>query len=212
MRNNFIGLIGVFSMLLMVSSCTGSSSFFGDVPDLMYKFNQTRYSLEKEEQTLKTEKEREEFIAKRAETIQKYVTKIENATNEFVGKPLDFIDNENFVVKAPVSFTLISVNSEMNVFLDFSGEIVAGRDINVDKEYNSYGEYVPFYLVGLNRKKTDWGGFALFAGKIYPEKIGDEYVIKAGTPVKFEHIYLNPFDCEDYMGIQVFGMALEDPK
>lgn len=210
MKTKLTESLCALAVLFVLLSCTGSSSFFGDVPDLMYKFSQTAYSLKQEEQTLTSKKEYVEFEQKRAELLNIYTTKIEKAAKAFAGKPLEIRESEDFTVKSPVSFSVSSVGEDMSVYLTVNGEVTAARDINVTDEMSD--RYVSFFLVGLNKKKTSWGGIAMFVGRIYPEKVGDEYIVRAGTPVEFEGAVLRQFDCEEYMGVQVFEMAMKDPN
>lgn len=201
-------IAGVF-FGMTVASCSGGSasdsSLFGSLPEVYGKFMKEKAELDEKAKNIKSEDDKKKLIAESQKMEEEWTAKIEEAATAINGKEIKITDGE-FKVTSPISFTFTGkCNKQLEPRFDINGEAVTASEIRPNAQYMTY---FVVNLVGYDEEGNEV--FVNSVGNIEGKADGNNCIIDAGTPVKFNSILFNDKDIEGYEKAKTLKLAIKD--
>mgnify|MGYP000794379460 FL=1 len=197
MTNKLITAAAIACASLILASCGGGSSsdsrFFGNVPGLCAKWEQTNDGLKEKFKTADSAEAAGKIMDEANASKEEYKAKIEEAAKGLDGKTIEIQSTPQFTVNSPLTLTFDRMSS-MDPRFKLAGDIVAGENYQSENarslsdgsdpsRYKGLSQHV--YLIGLDNE----------GNKVLESKIGyfpmdlindTELGVKAGTPLELE--------------------------
>ena len=198
-------------MMPLLLACSGGSStdanLYGSLPEKYEKFMQEKADLKKQAENIKTEADKKELIEKSEKMQAEWKVKIEESAKALNDKPIE-VEKCDFTITTPLSleFTDFFSNSNLTPSFKINGKATATSDIKTNNDYILTSEKV--YLVGYNAEGQEV--YNTLVGNIDAENVDGKAFVKAGTPVKFEHLIFSKSDIENgCKDVKVFKLEVK---
>lgn len=189
-----LGIIAVFTL----TACSGGSSsktdIFGNVPELLEKYNAEKDALKEKGEKIRTEEEKAKLIAESKKLDEEYAAKIEKASQDLDGKTIE-VTGEDLDVTAPLTLTYDGWYSKNALVPQFkvTGEAKTTKEITIE---NAYTSSCSVQLVGCDAEGNDV--FNLIVGKVAMTSNNGTGTVAADTPVEFTTLSVQPKFAEGY--------------
>lgn len=191
-------------------SCSGGGAdtlLFGKLPGVYAGMLADKEAIREEAKSVSSASQMKDLSEKADKLQEEWAARIEEAARGLDGREIEFAESDITVTK-PLSLTYEGFFSKSSMTPDFivSGEAEASADIIPESKLplTSYTVYIVGY---------DAAGQEVFANKvgfIPAEMAGGKSVIKAGTPVDFDHLYFSEKKAEDYPKAAVLKLEVRE--
>lgn len=187
--------------LTILSSCSGGgagksdSLLYGNLPAVHSEMQEAKKSIKEEFIAAKSESQGKDLMEKANKLEKEFSEKIEAAAKALDNREIN-ISEGDLKITAPVNLTYEGFFSQMDMTPNFkvNGSAEAANDITINSDLPLSGYNV--YIVGYGPDNEEL--FVSKVGMIDAEINGKTAVIKAGTPVKFDHLHFSKKETDEY--------------
>lgn len=190
-----LAVIATFALTACSGGSSSNTNLFGDVPEILQKYDEEQDALKEKGKNIKSEEEKAKLIAESKKVDEEYTAKVETASKKLDGKALD-VTSEDFDITTPISLTYEEISSakKLNPKFKVNGEAKTTKEIALAQTV--FSTKCPVQIVGFDAEGNEV--YHLQVGTVEVATENGQSTVAAGAPVEFTTLTLRTNYLEDY--------------